>query len=135
MSFLKGFFSLFDWMSPKTLDASLEGLDESLQHLYDKMNWGKYQAYPTSAAWNMSVDVTSKISPPQQIIYAYRETFDQLIDEKNKGGKMKLTDEEIFIIQLLLQDKLEEVYNGPEGIEVYWKTDVMEKLLKKLDNL
>lgn len=42
MSFLKGFFSLFDWMSPKTLDASLEGLDESLQHLYDKMNWGKY---------------------------------------------------------------------------------------------
>lgn len=42
MSFLKGFFSLFDWMSPKTLDESLEGLDESLQHLYDKMNWGKY---------------------------------------------------------------------------------------------
>lgn len=42
MSFLKGFFSLFDWMSPKTLDESLEGLDESLQHIYDKMNWGKY---------------------------------------------------------------------------------------------
>jgi hypothetical protein len=46
---------------------------------------------------------------------------------------VKLSDEEIFIIQLLIQDKLEEVYNGPEGIEIYWKTDVMEKLLRKLD--
>lgn len=46
---------------------------------------------------------------------------------------MKLTDEEIFIIQLLLQDKLEEIYNGPEGIEIYYNTKLMEDLLRKLD--
>jgi hypothetical protein len=46
---------------------------------------------------------------------------------------VKLTDEEIFIIQLLLQDKLEEIYNGPEGIEIYYNTKLMEDLLRKLD--
>lgn len=46
---------------------------------------------------------------------------------------MKLTDEEVFIIQLLLQDKLEEIYNGPPGIEIYWNTKLMEDLLRKLD--
>lgn len=42
MSFMKGFFSLFDWMFPKTLDESLNGLDDQMQDLYDKMGWGKY---------------------------------------------------------------------------------------------
>lgn len=41
-SFLKGFFGLFDWMFPKTLDESLNGLDDQMQDLYDKMGWGKY---------------------------------------------------------------------------------------------
>jgi hypothetical protein len=34
--FLKGFCSLFDWMTPRTLD-------ERLQDLYDDMNWGEYK--------------------------------------------------------------------------------------------
>lgn len=42
MSFMKGFFSLFDWMFPKTLDESLSGLDDQMQDLYNKMGWGKY---------------------------------------------------------------------------------------------
>jgi len=66
MSFLKGFFSLFDWMSPKTLHESLEGLDESLQHLYDKMNWGKYhnpmcQNSFVNPSWNIAIDYTRSI--------------------------------------------------------------------------
>lgn len=41
-NFLKGFFSLFDWMSPKTLDESLDDLDNSMKDLYDRMGWGSY---------------------------------------------------------------------------------------------
>lgn len=41
-SFLKGFFSLFDWASPKTLDESLDDLDNSMKDLYDRMGWGVY---------------------------------------------------------------------------------------------
>lgn len=46
---------------------------------------------------------------------------------------MKLTEEEIDLIQLLIEDKLEEIYNGPEGIEIYYNTKLMKDLLTKLD--
>ena len=46
---------------------------------------------------------------------------------------MKLTAEEIELIQLLVEDKLEDIYNGPEGLEIYWNTEMMKKLLKKID--
>jgi len=52
-SFLKGFFSLFDWVFPKTLD-------ESMQDLYDNMGWGKYNN-PCSAH-NAAGDLTRSIS-------------------------------------------------------------------------
>lgn len=42
MSFMKGFFSLFDWMMPKTMEEQLNDLDDSMQRLYDRMGWGKY---------------------------------------------------------------------------------------------
>jgi hypothetical protein len=47
---------------------------------------------------------------------------------------MKLTTEEIEIIKLLIEDRLEANFNGPEGIENYWKTEILINLLKKLDN-
>jgi hypothetical protein len=47
--------------------------------------------------------------------------------------QMKLTNAEIEILQDLVQDKLEEIYNGPEGIEIYYNTKLMEDLLRKLD--
>ena len=75
MSFLKGFFSLFDWMSPKTLD-------ESMQELYDNMGWGKYRAYPTVSVFNMAVDTTSTENPPPQTIYASQDTLNQLLQNK-----------------------------------------------------
>jgi len=43
MSFLKGFISLFDWMfPPKNYQELSDELDNKMQNLYDKMNWGKY---------------------------------------------------------------------------------------------
>lgn len=93
-SFLKGFTSLFDWMFPKTLD-------ESMQQLYDKMNWGTYKAYPTTSAFNMAVDVTSTQEPPPQIIYyADKETMNQLLLNMNKNvsSDIKLTKDQEFAI-------------------------------------
>jgi hypothetical protein len=46
-----------------------------------------------------------------------------------------LTKEEIDIIKLLIEDRLEENYNGPEGIELYWKPEILLNLLKKLEKL
>lgn len=132
MSFLKGFFSLFDWMSPKTLDESLEGLDESLQHLYDKMNWGKYQAYTTTGAFNMAIYITSTEESPPPTIYASKETLKQLMSQ-NYGDKMKLTDKDIDILQELLEDKLQDIANGPEGLERFIKPEVYINIIKKLE--
>ncbi len=43
MSFLKGFFSLFDWMFPsKTYQELSDDLDIKMQELYDRHGWGKY---------------------------------------------------------------------------------------------
>lgn len=41
-SFWKGFFSLFDWMFPRSTEEQLNELDNSMQDLYDRMGWGKY---------------------------------------------------------------------------------------------
>lgn len=46
---------------------------------------------------------------------------------------MKLTNEEIDILILLIDNKLEELYNGPDGIELYWKPEILNNILKKLD--
>jgi len=63
MSFLKGFFSLFDWMSPKTLEESFEDLDNSMQNLYDRMGWGKYHKLtPMNPSYNTAMDLTRSIS-------------------------------------------------------------------------
>ena len=37
MSFMKKFFSIFNCMSPME-----EKLDDTIQDLYDRMNWGNY---------------------------------------------------------------------------------------------
>ena len=58
-SFLKGFFSLFDWMTPKSLEESMNDLDNSMQNLYDRMGWGKYN-HPC-AAYNTAGDLTRSI--------------------------------------------------------------------------
>jgi hypothetical protein len=48
---------------------------------------------------------------------------------------MKLTNEEIDILVMLIDHRLDEVYNGPEGIELYWKPEVLENIKKKLDKM
>lgn len=61
-SFLKGFFSLFDWMSPKSLDESMNDLDNQMQDLYDRMGWGEYKKPSPMSGWNNAIDLTRSIS-------------------------------------------------------------------------
>ena len=48
---------------------------------------------------------------------------------------MKLTNEEIDVLILLIDNRLDEIYNGPEGIELYWKPEILKGLLKKLNKI
>lgn len=48
---------------------------------------------------------------------------------------MKLTNQDIDILQDLLEDKLKEIDSGPEGIEVYDKPEVYINIIKKLDTM
>lgn len=72
--FLKGFFSLFDWMSPKTLEEQFEDLDDSMQNLYDKMGWGQYKKPSSMKCWNDTTDTNRALETNQDLvnnIYGY----------------------------------------------------------------
>lgn len=47
----------------------------------------------------------------------------------------KLTNTEIDILQELIQKRLNEIDNGPEGIEVYFKPEILAKIKNKLDKM
>ena len=47
----------------------------------------------------------------------------------------KLTNEEIDVLILLIDNRLDEIYNGPEGIELYWKPEILKKIKNKLDKM
>ena len=100
MSFLKGFISLFDWMLPKTLEEQFEDLDNSMQNLYDRMGWGKYKEHPTTAAFNMAMDMSPITESSTQTIYASKETLNQLLLDMNKNvnSDIKLTKDQEFAI-------------------------------------
>lgn len=48
---------------------------------------------------------------------------------------MQLTNEEIDILVMLIDNKLDEVYNGPEEIQRYWKPEILKNIKKKLDKM
>ena len=54
-NFWKGFSNLFDWMIPRTTKEQLDDLDNSMQDLYDRMGWGKYNS--PIAAYNTATDI------------------------------------------------------------------------------
>ena len=74
MSFLKGFTSLFDWMFPKTYQEMSDDLDNSMQELYTRNGWGKYNnplkyPYPStenpcsvSYSHNLAADINRAIN-------------------------------------------------------------------------
>jgi hypothetical protein len=99
-SFLKGFTSLFDWMFPQSYQEMSDDLDEKMQDLYDKNGWGKYKAYPTTAAVNMATDIALTMEPSTQTIYASKETLNQLLLDMNKNvnNDIKLTKDQEFAI-------------------------------------
>jgi len=45
---------------------------------------------------------------------------------------MKLTNQDLDILVELLEDKLKDIDNGPEGIEVYDRPEIYINLIKKL---
>jgi hypothetical protein len=55
--------------------------------------------------------------------------------KKEKKKSMKLTNNELEILQDLVQDKLVEMDYAPEGGEVYQKPEVYMNIMKKLDEM
>ena len=47
----------------------------------------------------------------------------------------KLTNNELDILVMLVEDKLKEIYNAPEGAEIYSKPEIFRKLLSKLESM
>lgn len=47
----------------------------------------------------------------------------------------KLSNTEIDILQALIQKKLNEMDNGPEGVEVHFKPEILQKIKNKLDKM
>lgn len=92
-SFLKGFFSLFDWMSPKSLDDSLYDLDISMMELYDRMGWGSY----SNARQNIYV-----LSPDMEIISLEKDMENSIISETVyvDGNKVIITTSKELLDQL-----------------------------------
>jgi hypothetical protein len=48
---------------------------------------------------------------------------------------MKLTNKDLDILVDLLEEKLKEIDNGPEGVEIYDRPEVYINILKKLDRM
>jgi hypothetical protein len=57
------------------------------------------------------------------------------IDTQLPKNKMKLTNNDLDILVMLVEDKLKEIYNAPEGAEIYSKPEIFRKLLSKLDTM
>jgi hypothetical protein len=48
---------------------------------------------------------------------------------------MTLTKQEIDLLKLLIEDKFDEIYSGPETLSNYWKPELLYTILTKLNNL
>ena len=48
---------------------------------------------------------------------------------------MKLTNQDLDILVELLEDKLKEIDNGPEGVDTYDRPEVYINILKKIDSM
>jgi len=129
MSLLKGFTSLFDWMSPKTLDESLEGLDESLQHLYDKMNWGKYnnpmcQNNFVNPSWNTAADYTRIISSEEQnSIIKENQTVEQVYGDIKAVTSSRFLDEMLRLVPSGQFQPYAYYNEDMDSIEAYFKDE------------
>lgn len=74
MSFMKGFFSIFNCMSPME-----EKLDDTIQDLYDRMNWGKYSYPNINSSYVSGNDI-------DRVLEAENE-YNSILIKKNKVHK------------------------------------------------
>ena len=110
-SFLKGFLSLFDWMNPKTLDESMDDLDNSMQNLYDRMGWGLY-INPWEV--NTAGDLTRSIK---------KDTIEEVYGDVRVVTSSQFLDE---MIKLVPSGKFQPYayYNADmDSIQVYFKDE------------
>jgi hypothetical protein len=49
--------------------------------------------------------------------------------------QMKLTNQDLDILQELLQQKIKKIANGPEGIETHEREEIYINIMKKLDRM
>lgn len=79
-SFWKGFFSLFDWMFPRSLEEQMDDLDSKMQDLYDRWGWGKYN---NCSGYTTAVDIN-------RILEAENE-FNNVVDDYIYWSKRSVT--------------------------------------------
>ena len=123
MSLLKGFRSLFDWVFPETLGASLEGLDESLQHLYDKMNCGKYhnpmcQNSFVNPSWNIAIDYTRSIEGDK-----HNMTVEQVYGDVKAVTSSQFLDEMLRLLPSVQFQPYAFYNEDMDAIETYFKDE------------
>lgn len=120
MSFLKGFFSLFDWMFPKTLEEQFEDLDNSMQKLYNRMGWGRYNN--PCVTHNHSIDLTRSISSNEwNDMVKDNQTVEQVYGDVKIVTQSQFLDE---MIKLVPSGKFQPYayYNADmDSIQVYFK--------------
>jgi hypothetical protein len=108
MSFLKGFFSIFNlFPQQKSYQKLTNELDNKMQNLYDKMGWGTYKN-PLNNSWSVASEVTQKYEKDQTEVYT---TADEFLQEM-----IKLVPKEKFVPY--------SYYNKDrDAIQVYWSND------------
>ena len=110
-------------MSPKTLDESLEGLDESLQHLYDKMNWGKYhnpmcQNSFVNPSWNIAIDYTRSIEGDK-----HNMTVEQVYGDVKAVTSSQFLDEMLRLLPSVQFQPYAFYNEDMDAIETYFKDE------------
>jgi hypothetical protein len=48
---------------------------------------------------------------------------------------MTFSNQELKIIQSVVEFRLETLYEEPEGVELYWKPEILHNILKKIDKI
>lgn len=148
MSFLKGFFSIFNlFPQQKSYQELTNELNNKMQNLYDKMGWGEYKKQYRMNGWNNAIDINMQNDTLNQTyIYSGRRIVTLGEDMKNSLpndttiasaenlyvkdiGDITLTTSEQFLdemIKLVPKDKFipYSYYNKDrDAIQVYWSND------------
>ena len=78
-------------------------------------------------------DIIEALSDDELTVGKFEKKYE---DTFNKDASaIPLADLIREVAKTVIEDRLEENYNGPEGIELFWKPEILLNLLKKLEKL